>query len=105
MSQELTHNGESHHVVSPLVYLVIYLLLLLGTGLTIWASLHNFGAWNIVFTLAIAITQTLLVVLYTMHVRFNSKLLQLTVGSGIFMLLFMFGMILSDYMTRAWGQW
>ncbi len=105
MSEQMTHNGESHHIVSPLVYLAIFGALLVGTAVTVWASFIDLGPWNPVIALAIACTKATLVVLFFMHVRYSSKLTKLTVASGLFMFIVLVGMTLSDYFTRAWGLW
>jgi cytochrome c oxidase subunit 4 len=118
-TQETTHDDDQHagehHIVSPMVYLTILLSLLVATGLTVWASFIDLGEWHIapgitlfwnpVVALAIACTKMTLVVLFFMHVKYTTKLTQLTVASGLFMFLVLVGMTLSDYMTRAWGRW
>ncbi|MGD0860242.1 MAG: cytochrome C oxidase subunit IV family protein [Terracidiphilus sp.] len=99
------HNQLAHHIVGPRVYVVILFALLLGTGLTVWASFVDLGVWNPVIALAIATTKAVLVVLYFMHVRYSSKLTMLTVGAGIFMFLTLISLTLADYISRAWGNW
>jgi cytochrome c oxidase subunit 4 len=99
------HNQLAHHIVGPRVYVVILFALLLGTGLTVWASFVDLGVWNPVIALAIATTKAVLVVLYFMHVRYSSKLTMLTVGAGIFMFLTLISLTLADYISRAWGSW
>jgi cytochrome c oxidase subunit IV len=98
-------NTHEHHIVSPVIYLLIFGALLVGTALTVWASYLELGVWNPIIALAIACTKATLVVLFFMHVKYSSKLTMLTVGSGIFMFLVLIGMTLSDYFTRAWGLW
>jgi cytochrome c oxidase subunit 4 len=108
------HERE-HHVVSPRIYLTILLALLVGTGLTVWASYIDLGEWQVapglvifwnpIVALAIACTKAVLVVLFFMHVKYGTKLTKLTVGAGIFTFLILVGMTLADYFTRAWGQW
>ncbi|PYU84509.1 MAG: cytochrome C oxidase subunit IV, partial [Acidobacteria bacterium] len=51
----------SEHIVSPKVYIVIFVSLMLGTGITIWAAFQNFGKFNIVIALAIATIKASLV--------------------------------------------
>jgi cytochrome c oxidase subunit 4 len=102
MSEAIEHE---HHIVGPKVYVVILLALLVGTGLTVWASFIELGPWNPVIALAIATGKAMLVVLYFMHVKYSSKLTKLTVGAGIFTLLALISMTLADYMSRAWGRW
>ena len=57
----------SEHIVSPKIYLVIFLTLMVGTAVTVWAAFQNFGQFNIVIALAIATFKATLVVLYFMH--------------------------------------
>jgi cytochrome c oxidase subunit 4 len=96
---------HAHHIVSPLVYVVIFFALLVGTATTVWASYIDLGVWNPIIALAIACTKATLVVLFFMHVKYSSKLTKLTVASGVFMFLVLISMTLSDYISRAWGQW
>ena len=99
------HDEHAHHIVGPSVYVVILFALLVGTGLTVWASFVDLGLWNPVIALAIATTKAMLVVLYFMHVRYSSKLTMLTIGAGIFMFLVLISLTLADYISRAWGNW
>ena len=105
MSESTKHAEHEHHIVSPMVYVVILICLLVGTGLTVWASFVEMGPWKPVIALAIATSKAMLVVLYFMHVKYSSKLTKLTVGAGIFTFLALIGMTLTDYMSRAWGRW
>jgi cytochrome c oxidase subunit 4 len=105
MSEQTKHTEQEHHIVGPGVYVVIFLALLLGTGLTVWASFLELGPWNPVIALAIATTKAILVVLFFMHVKYSTKLTKLTVVSGIFMFLVLISMTLADYISRAWGSW
>jgi cytochrome c oxidase subunit 4 len=102
--QETIHEHE-HHIVSPRVYIVIFLALLLGTALTVLASYFELGVFNPILAIAIAVTKATLVVLFFMHVRYSSRLTMLTVGAGLFTFMALIGMTLSDYFSRAWGRW
>jgi cytochrome c oxidase subunit IV len=46
-----------------------------------------------------------IVILFFMHVKYQSKLVKLTVVSGFFTFIVLITMTLSDYMSRAWGLW
>jgi cytochrome c oxidase subunit 4 len=102
MSEPKEH---AHHIVSPKIYAVILLALLVGTATTVWASYIDLGIFNPIIALAIACTKATLVVLFFMHVKYSSKLTKLTVFAGVFTFLILIGMTLSDYFSRAWGQW
>ncbi len=112
---EHDHDHEQH-IVSPAIYGLILLALLVGTALTVWASYIDLGEtrlfdtgftifWNPVVALAIACTKMVLVVLFFMHVKYSTKLTKLTVLSGLFTFIALIGMTLSDYVSRAWGRW
>jgi cytochrome c oxidase subunit 4 len=107
--------AQEHHIVSPKVYVVIFLALLVGTALTVLASFFDLGEWHIapgltlfwnpVVALAIASTKMILVVLFFMHIKYSTRLTKLTIGAGVFVFLGLISMTLSDYISRAWGQW
>jgi cytochrome c oxidase subunit 4 len=98
-------NEHAHHIVGPRVYVAILFALMIGTGLTVWASFLELGAWNPVIALAIATAKAVLVVLFFMHVKYSTKLTKLTVVAAIFMFLTLISMTLTDYISRAWGSW
>ena len=90
----------SEHIVSPKIYAVIFLSLMVGTGLTVWAAFQNFGQFNIVIALGIATVKATLVVLYFMHARYSPKRTQLVIVCSVFWLAIMLALTLSDYETR-----
>jgi cytochrome c oxidase subunit 4 len=93
----------SEQIVQPRIYVVIFLALMLGTGLTVFAAFHDFpGPLNAVVALTIAVIKATLVVLYFMHVRYSSRLIWLVIGSALFWLAIMFALTISDYWTRTW---
>jgi cytochrome c oxidase subunit IV len=92
--------SEPEHIVSPKIYLAIFLALILGTSLTTWAAFQNFGRFNIVIALAIATAKATLVVLYFMHARYAEKRTRLVIACALFWLAIMLVLTLSDYKTR-----
>jgi cytochrome c oxidase subunit 4 len=90
------------HVSPVRVYVLVFLALMLGTAITVWAAYLDLGALNNVVMLGIAVVKATLVVLYFMHVRHSSRMTTVTVLSGVFFLLILFGLLLSDYSTRGW---
>jgi cytochrome c oxidase subunit 4 len=62
----------------------------------------NLGLFNVIVALAIAITKTLLVALFFMHIKGSSRLLRLAATVGVIWLLIMLALTLSDYCTRGW---
>jgi cytochrome c oxidase subunit 4 len=98
-------HGDPDHIVSPKIYVVIFLTLLFFTALTIGASYLEMGPFNPIVAIAIAVTKATLVVLFFMHVKYSSRVTKLAVGAGVFTFLVLVGMTLSDYISRAWGRW
>ena len=93
----------SEHIVSIKVYLIIFLALMAGTTLTVWAGLQDFpGQLNVIVALTIAVIKATLVVLYFMHVRYSSRLIWVVFTSALFWLGILFALTLSDYWTRGW---
>jgi cytochrome c oxidase subunit 4 len=94
-----------HHIVTPAVYCVVFATLLFFTGLTVVAAYIDLGIFNPVVALAIASIKAVVVILFFMHVKYQSHLIKMTVGAGFFTFLVLITMTLSDYMSRAWGLW
>jgi len=93
----------SEHIVSVRVYITIFLILMVGTILTVFAAKADFpGPLNAVVAMTIAVFKATAVVLYFMHVRYSSRLIWLVVGSALFWLVILFALTFSDYYTRAW---
>jgi cytochrome c oxidase subunit 4 len=96
---------DEHHVVTPLQYGMVFGALLIGTILTVVAARIDMGLFNPVIALGIACTKAVIVILFFMHVKYQSKLVKLTVMCGFFTFLVLITMTLSDYISRAWGLW
>jgi len=93
----------SEHIVHPRVYVVIFLALLVGTGLTAWVAFFDFpGPLNAVIALTIAVVKATLVIMYFMHVRYSPRLIALVIASALFWLALLFALTISDYSTRGW---
>lgn len=93
----------SEHIVSLRIYITIFLSLMVGTGLTVWAGLHDFpGPLNVIIALTIAVIKATLVVLYFMHVRYSARLIWVIFASALFWLVILFALTFSDYWTRDW---
>ena len=93
----------SEHIVQPRVYIVIFLALMLGTGLTVLAAFRDFpGPLNVVVALTIAVVKATLVILYFMHVRYSPRLIGLIIAAALFWMAILFALTISDYSTRTW---
>lgn len=92
---------SGHHVVPVRVYLAVFAALMVFTAVTVAAAFVDLGALNNVVMLAIAVAKAALVVMFFMHVRYSTRLIPVVVFGGVFFLLVMFGITMSDYVSRG----
>ena len=88
-------------IASRKTYLAVYAVLLVLTGLTTSVAFYDFGVFNPVAALTIALIKATLVVLFFMHLRHSGRLTWLVAGAAIFWLGILFVLLLSDYLTRS----
>lgn len=106
-NHENHENHEQHEHMNIPKYIGIFFILVIGTILTYGAALVDldgiFPGANTLVALLIAFIKMTFVVLFFMHVYWNSKLIWLTfVGSFVFLII-MFAFTMQDYMTRGMG--
>ena len=92
----------SGHVAPRSLYYFVFLALMVGTVLTVVVARFDLGALNNIVMLTVACAKALLVILFFMHVRWSPRLTWVVVASGFFWLLILFGLGMSDYMSRGW---
>jgi cytochrome c oxidase subunit IV len=94
----------SGHVAPKSMYYWIFALLMVGTALTVLVAFYDLGPLNNVLMLGIAMTKAMLVILYFMHVRWATRLTWVVAASGFVWLLILFGITMTDYLTRGWVE-
>ena len=94
-----------HHLVTPFQYSLVFGTLLVFTGITVGAAYIELGVLNPIVALGIASFKAVVVILFFMHVKYQSRLVKLTVAAGFFTFLVLITMTLTDYISRAWGLW
>jgi cytochrome c oxidase subunit 4 len=72
------------------------------TAVTVAVAFQPLGVMNFPVAIAIAIFKASLVVLFFMHVKYSSRLTKMIVGMALFFLMTMFGLTLTDYLSRGW---
>jgi cytochrome c oxidase subunit 4 len=93
---------SSAHVTPVKLYVTIFAALLIGTLVTVVVAAYDFGFLNTAVALAIACTKASLVIWFFMGVRYNTSLTKVVVASGFVWLLILFGIGMSDYLSRSW---
>jgi cytochrome c oxidase subunit 4 len=92
----------SGHVSPKTTYYAIFGALMVLTAITVAIAFINLGPLNFPVALSIAIVKGTLVILFFMHVKYSSQLTKLIVGTAFFFLIILFGLTLSDYLSRGW---
>lgn len=92
-----------HHVVPVRVYLTIFAALMLLTVVTVVVTGFDFGPFNLIVALAVAITKASLVVLYFMHARYSPRLTGIVIAAAIAFFVILLFLTLTDYVSRPWG--
>ncbi len=96
---------SAHPSSSPLkLYFAVWVALLVGTGLTVFAATLDLGRFNAPVALGIATVKATLVALFFMHAwHAGEKLTKAVVITALFFLLLLLGLTMSDYATRPWS--
>jgi cytochrome c oxidase subunit IV len=92
----------SGHISPKSVYYGVFGALMVLTAITVAVAFQPLGVLNFPVAISIAITKATLVVLFFMHVKYSSKLTKMIVGIALFFLMTMFGLTLTDYLSRGW---
>jgi cytochrome c oxidase subunit IV len=91
----------SNHIVPLRTYYLVFLTLIVCTGITVAVSFVDLGRFNVVAALGIAILKAALVVLFFMHVKYSGKLTWVVVAGSLFWLGILIVMTAGDYLTRV----
>jgi len=93
---------SSHPITSVRTYVLTFVALLVFTAITVVIARFDFGMMNTPVALTIAVFKGSLVVIYFMGLRHNTPLTKVVAVAGFFWLFILFGIGMSDYLTRAW---
>jgi len=105
MSRLVPESQPTHprgHVVPVKVYLGVFLALCVLTGVTVAVTGYDFGPFNLIVALGVAITKATLVVLYFMHARYSPKLTGVVVAASLAFFVILVFLTLTDYVSRPW---
>ena len=86
------------------MYVTIVGCLFFLTMITVLAAFVELGVLNTPIALGIALLKATLVVLFFMHVRYNTPLMWVFAAAGFFMVLIFLALLMQDYMSRDWER-
>jgi cytochrome c oxidase subunit IV len=84
----MSSHSDSHplHILPLRVYLNVFIALLVFTTITVGVSYMDFGAYNLLVAMIVAVIKAGLVALYFMHLRYDNKLYLIAFLLSIFLL-------------------
>jgi cytochrome c oxidase subunit 4 len=94
--------GHADHIVPKKIYVAVFVALIVLTWVTTGVSTLDLGRLNIYVALSIAIFKASLVLLFFMHVKYGTRLTKMIVLSGIYWLILLLFIAMSDLWTRGW---
>ncbi len=93
--------SEEHvHIVPYKTFLIIWIALLILTGITVAVAQFHFGALNIWVALGIATLKSGLVVAVFMHMKYEDRLFRLALFSALAILAIFIGFTFFDVLYR-----
>jgi cytochrome c oxidase subunit IV len=92
------HTEHAHH--SALPYIIVWIVLLIFTGLTWLTGTHHIGKWALPLALAIATTKSALVAVIFMHLRESSGATRLVFVTALVFVGLLLTFTLADVATR-----
>ena len=102
MSHTATQTADAHasHVLPLRIYFGVASALLVLTAITYWVAQHDFGGFNLVVALGVAVFKGTLVALYFMHLRYDKPFYAFTLCAGIVTLGIFIGLTMIDTTQR-----
>jgi cytochrome c oxidase subunit 4 len=91
---------EHAHIIPYRTFIIVWIALLILTGVTVAVAQYHFGAWNIWIALGIATIKSGLVVAFFMHMKYEQRLFKLSLFSALAILAIFIGLTFFDVLYR-----
>jgi cytochrome c oxidase subunit 4 len=92
----------TEHTDSVTTYTLVFVALLVLTGVTTAVAYVDLGSFSVVVALAIAVVKMMLVALFFMHLRHSTNLTRIVVLGGLLWLAILIGLSMADFVSRGW---
>jgi len=91
---------QASHIVGTRTFMLVWIALLILTGLTIKAAQLRMGEWSMVANIAIASTKAGLVLWFFMHLKYEKRIFKLLLFVPIITISIIIGMTFFDIWFR-----
>ena len=92
---------EHNHIVPYRTFIIVWLALLVLTGVTVAAAQFNLGALNVWAALGIATAKAALVIAFFMHMKYETPLFKLALLAALAILAIFIGLTFFDVLYRS----
>lgn len=96
----MNQNESSAHTIGYGIYILVWIGLVVFTGLTVVVSAVDFQALAVAAALGIAATKSILVLFYFMHLKYEPKLFKTLVSVVVFTLVTLIILTFLDVLFR-----
>ncbi len=90
----------THHIVPVKTYAFVFAALLVLLALTVAAAQIENEVLNLLVGLTIAVSKAALIMLFFMHLRYNTFVIRMAAVAGFFWLAILMTLTMSDYLSR-----
>jgi len=91
---------QEHFTVRSRVFVIVWICLLILTGLTIKAAMMRMGEWSMLANLLIASTKATLVLWFFMHLKYEKKIFKLLFFVALMTITIIIGLTFFDIWYR-----
>ncbi len=104
-TNETVESVEAPHGHGPTtkMFIGVWIALLIATGLTVAIATINLGAFSAPIALIIATIKALLVILFFMEIKYQTKMTMTVLIAAGFFLALLLCFTMADYISRAWN--
>ncbi len=96
-----SQSHAQHHVLPLRTYVMVTVGLLVLTAITVGISYMDFGVFNLLVAMAVAVAKAALVALYFMHLKYDNKIYLVVFLVALVTLGVLIFLTLADTMTRG----
>jgi cytochrome c oxidase subunit 4 len=100
MARIFMEEKEEHHIVRPRTFVLVWISLVILTGVTILASEMRMGEWSMLANLLIASTKASLVLWFFMHLKYEKRIFKMLFLVPIATITIIIGMTFFDIWYR-----
>ena len=91
---------HNNHTVGTRTFILVWIALLILTGVTIMAARLHMGAWSMLSNILIATTKASLVLWFFMHLKYEGRLFKLLIFVPIITISIIIGLTFFDIWYR-----